>query len=229
MDVRGQLADYYSARAAEYERIYAKPERQADLTRLRQVIASYFRGRRVLEIAAGTGYWTAAMAPSAASVLATDINTSVLDVARAKRMVDGDVRFQLADAFDLAGVAGAFDACLAGFWWSHVARARIPRFLESLHRRLGPGASVLFLDNRYVEGSSTPIARTDAEGNTYQRRLLENGTAHEVLKNFPEPGELREQIGAAGGRAVEVTELTYYWYAAYEVAGATATVDAATT
>ena len=33
-----KLADYYAQRAAEYERIYAKPERQADLAALRDRI-----------------------------------------------------------------------------------------------------------------------------------------------------------------------------------------------
>ena len=38
------LADYYARRAAEYERIYAKPERQADLAALRSRIAGLFAG-----------------------------------------------------------------------------------------------------------------------------------------------------------------------------------------
>ncbi len=41
------------------------------------------------------------------------------------------------------------------------------------------------LDNKYVTGSSTPISRTDAHGNTYQNRPLKDGSTHEVLKNFP--------------------------------------------
>jgi demethylmenaquinone methyltransferase/2-methoxy-6-polyprenyl-1,4-benzoquinol methylase len=217
MDDRQQLATYYSARATEYERIYAKPERQADLATLKQRVASYFEDRTVLEIAAGTGYWTAIIAPRAASVLATDLSAAVLDVARAKSIPAANLRFQIADAFELDRVPGRFDACFAGFWWSHLTRAQIPSFLDGLHRRLEPGARVLILDNRYVEGSSTPIARTDAHGNTYQRRTLDDGTTHEVLKNFPSPAELREQLRAAGGHGVEVTELPYYWYATYEV------------
>lgn len=51
-----QLAGYYAARAAEYERIYDKPERQAELQRLRALIPAYLAGRSVLEIACGTGY-----------------------------------------------------------------------------------------------------------------------------------------------------------------------------
>ncbi|MDB5865909.1 MAG: hypothetical protein JWO70_3715, partial [Betaproteobacteria bacterium] len=46
-----QLSAYYAARAGEYERVYDKPERQADLARLRDLIPGYFVDRRVLEIA----------------------------------------------------------------------------------------------------------------------------------------------------------------------------------
>ncbi len=65
-----ELCGYYAARAAEYERIYDKSERQADLARLRHLIPSYFVGRSVLEIACGTGYWTQFIAPAARKVTA---------------------------------------------------------------------------------------------------------------------------------------------------------------
>ena len=48
----------------------------------------------------------------------------------------------------------------------------------------------MFLDNNYVEGSSTPIARRDSDGNTFQKRTLEDGAEFEVLKNFPTGTEL---------------------------------------
>jgi uncharacterized protein YbcI len=44
----GELIDYYQRRAREYEAIYAKPERQADLAVLRQEVAERLTGRRVL-------------------------------------------------------------------------------------------------------------------------------------------------------------------------------------
>ena len=59
------LLTYYAARAAEYENVYAKPERQSDLARLRETVPAYFVGRRVLEVACGTGYWTRLIAPHA--------------------------------------------------------------------------------------------------------------------------------------------------------------------
>ncbi len=214
------MAGYYAARAAEYEAIYAKPERQEDLARLRDLVPEYFRGRRVLEIACGTGHWTALVAPVAASVLATDVAPAVLEVARAKPLPPGRVEFRQADAYALGDVPGRFDAALAGFWWSHVGREDLPRFLAGLHGRLEPGARVLFLDNRFVAGSSTPIARRDGAGNTYQLRRLADGSDHEVLKNFPTADEVRRAAAAAGARRVDVLELPYYWVATYDVSGA---------
>ena len=66
------------------------------------------------------------------------------------------------------------------------------------------------LDNRYVPGSSTPVSHTDAQGNTYQRRRLEDGSEHSVLKNFPTPAQLRQAFAGLADE-VDVLELPYYW------------------
>ena len=213
---RDGLVDYYSRRAGEYERIYRKPERQQDLRALREVLAELLRNRDVLEVACGTGYWTGAIAPVAASVLATDASAEVLEIARRKKFPTGRVAFQTADAYRLDQLPGMFDAALAGFWWSHVPSRRRPEFLDGLARRLPPGARVVMMDNRYVEGSSTPIAERDAEGDTYQLRRLDDGSEHRVLKNFTEPAELLELPGRAAAR-VTLTLLRYFWCLAYDL------------
>lgn len=211
-----ELVDYYRQRAQEYERIYEKPERQADLAALRDLVAREMTGHQVLEIACGTGYWTQVCADRAGSLLAVDLAEETLEIARAKEYPFGKVRFGRADAYRLEEVPGTFTAGLACFWWSHIPRERIPTFLEGWHGRLGPGARVLLLDNRFVEGSSTPLSRTDTQGNTYQRRRLADGTEHEVLKNFPSPEEL---LAAVQGRAREpqLTEFPYYWCLSYKI------------
>jgi SAM-dependent methyltransferase len=211
------IVDYYSARAEEYEQVYAKPERQEDIRRLTDVIPEYFAGRHVLEIACGTGYWTRRVAPRAASVTACDLSPDVLALASARQAETPLVHFMRADAFVLDGIAGTFDAAFAGFWISHVHRQDVQRFLAGLHRRLASGSIVLLTDNRYVEGSNWPVTRTDVDGNTYQRRRLLDGTEYEVLKNFPSPAEVRNAIEESGGTKLAVRELTYYWYATYEV------------
>src|SRR5262245_32114325 len=193
MNAETAMVDYYARRAKEYERIYQKPERQADLTRLRDFLEGAFVGLDVLEIACGTGYWTAVIARTAASVLATDINDEVLAMARTKSTTQATVTFQRADAYALPDFPRKFPAGLAAFWWSHVPKASRSAFLQGFHRRLLPGARVIMIDNIYVEGSSSAVIRTDADGNTYQLRQLEDGSSHEVIKKFPE-------INRAAGR-----------------------------
>jgi ubiquinone/menaquinone biosynthesis C-methylase UbiE len=208
-----ELLDYYQRRASEYEAIYAKPERQADLAVLRHEVAERLAGRRVLEVACGTGYWTV-VASTARSIVATDAAEEPMRIARAKDYGAADVRFEFADAYALDERLGRFDGALAFFWWSHIPLLRIGDFLRSLHRRLEPGARVLFMDNTYVEGNSTPISERDAEGNTYQLRPLADGTQNRVLKNFPTQAQLRGHL-APHARTFEYRALQYYWLVDY--------------
>jgi SAM-dependent methyltransferase len=213
-----ELAAYYAARAAEYERIYDKPERQADLAKLRAMIPRYFAGRRVFEIACGTGYWTQHIAEAAQSVTATDINAETLAIAKSKRYPPGRVTFEIADVWRLPPSYRDYTGAFAGFWWSHVRRAERGAFFDALHRALAPGAVVVLLDNRYLEGSSTPISHVDEAGDAYQRRRLDDGSEHVVLKNFPTRAELLADLAESGASA-EYIELDYYWVLKYEVAG----------
>jgi demethylmenaquinone methyltransferase/2-methoxy-6-polyprenyl-1,4-benzoquinol methylase len=217
LHAESSLRQYYAARAREYERIYDKPERQADLRRLEHVIPGYFVGRDVLEIACGTGYWTQFIAPVARRTTAIDINPETLEIARSKPIPADRARFELADIYDLPPAYRNFSGAFAGFWWSHVPRAGRRAFMDALHSTLDTRAIVVALDNRYVDGSSTPISHTDADGNSYQRRRLADGSEHVVLKNFPTNAELVTEIGS-NGTAIEYLELEYYWLVKYELA-----------
>lgn len=210
------MIGYYAKRAREYEYIYNKPERQGDLRRLENQIAGEFKGLDVLEVACGTGYWTQFASNSAASILAADYNEEVLEIARSKDYRECPVEFLKSDAYELAEVEGLFPAGLTAFWWSHVLRADLPRFLRAFHSKLKNGAHVVVMDNRYVKGSSTPISRTDAGGNTYQERVLIDGSRHEVLKNFPGQSDFAAALDGFGEGLV-FEELPYYWIARYKV------------
>ena len=209
------MIDYYSKRSHEYERIYHKPERQADLALLRAHLRALLAGRRVIEVACGTGYWTAAIADAAASIIATDASEEVLEIARLKGVDPSRVSFRLGDAWRVNEQAGDFDAGLAAFWYSHVPREQLPAFLAGFGAALKPGARVVFADNRFVTGSSTPISRSDNDGNTYQLRRLDDGSTYEVLKNFPTRAELIT-LAEQHGRGVEVVEWEYFWCLSYE-------------
>src|SRR5262245_26192914 len=95
------LQSYYARRAAKYEEVYLKPERQTDLARLRRDIPPLFAGERVLEIACGTGYWTTLIAAKSHSVVGVDCAEETLVIARNKGFERANVRFEQADAYVL--------------------------------------------------------------------------------------------------------------------------------
>ena len=211
------MAQYYAQRAAIYERVYHKPERQRDLRAMEAWLPTQFKDRRVLEIACGTGWWTPHGAHDAASWLATDLNPETMAIAKAKTMPPV-VRFATVDAYTLQGLGDErFDAAFAGFWWSHVPLARLRAWLALLQGRLEPGAVIVMLDNLYSDDSSTPISRRDGDGNTYQLRSLDDGSVHEVLKNFPSRDEALAAI-APSARDAQWTEHRYYWTLRYALA-----------
>jgi SAM-dependent methyltransferase len=206
------LGDYYRERAAEYDAVYAKPERQQDQARLRELLPGLVAGQRVLEVAAGTGYWTQYLATTAAAITATDLNAETLAIAAQRDYGPAEVSLRVADAFRLDRLPGEFDVVFCGFWWSHVARADVQRFLTGLRDRVGPGTRLILLDNRYVPGSNHPITRTGPDGDTYQQRELADGRQYEVLKNFPSRAQLAADLdGVATG--LDWTELEYFWLA----------------
>ena len=210
------LVNYYARRANEYERIYQKPERQADLAALKKLCAQSLAGHHVLEIACGTGYWTQPVSQTAKSIVATDINDEVLQIARTKEY-SCEGAFQRADAFNLESLAiNNPTAGMAMHWWSHLRKSEIHKFLDGYHRVFPPGALLVFMDNRFVAGSSTPISRTDGEGNTYQLRCLQDGTEHEVLKNFPSKTEIKS-ILSSSATEIRWMELPYYWFLIYRL------------
>ena len=80
---------------------------------------------------------------------------------------------------------------------------------------LAAGSRVIILDNRYVEGSNSPVTRTDDAGNKYQQRRLPDGTQFEIIKNFPTPADLLTAVEPFGTHC-NVTEFEYYWMLTYE-------------
>lgn len=207
------IVAYYRDRAAEYEKIYDKPARQRDLARLTSILQDIFRDNHLLEIACGTGYWTERIAPTATSILATDINQAVLDIAAGKNYPMGNVAFRCDDIFQ-STVEQLFDGLFGGFIWSHIPLEQLDEFLAQAAQRVRPGGVLVLADNRFVPGSSTPIDQADPGGNTYQTRRLEDGSEHLVLKNFPARVFVADKLKQmAGTKQVDVVEMEYFWLA----------------
>ena len=211
-----EMTAYYTRRAAEYERIYFSPRWQDDLARLHPHVTELFAGRRVFEVACGTGYWTHVAAERARAVHATDLNDDTLAIARAKTYA-APVSFERRDAYAPAAGPARFDAGLAGLWLSHVDLARMGQFLRAFHSHLVPGARVLMFDERATEERPNPPAsRVDATGNRYEKRRLQDGERFEIIKNLFDRTHLEPLIGPHAA-SLSYRELQYFWLLEYEV------------
>ncbi|MFC5472534.1 class I SAM-dependent methyltransferase [Paraherbaspirillum soli] len=207
--IKNEMVAYYAKRAANYEAIYQRPERQDELLMLQVRVQELLENHDVLELACGTGFWTEQIAASAKSVLALDINPEMIALAQAKNLPSDKVRFALGDASQLQ-VEQKFSACFLGFWWSHVGRQEQVRFLAQLREKLGPDTLLVMVDNSYVDDGRKPIASTDADGNTYQILTAPDGERYEIMKNFPTDSALRKKLAPAT-RELRILRLEYYW------------------
>ena len=211
-----EMHAYYASRAPYYDAVYLKPEREKDIAFLTDHLPAVFAGRKVLEVACGTGYWTQHIARTAARLVATDTGPEPLAFARLRPNAER-VTFRLEDAYRLPADLGMFDAAFAGLWFSHVPIESRLDFVRSLHARLEPRAKVVFIDNSEVQCREWPIVETDSHGNTYQRRELRDGSVHRVLKNFPGEAELAQLLSPFAS-ALSFRELENFWLLEYEVA-----------
>lgn len=208
--MKNNLIKYYQKRAKEYDLVYQKPERQVDLKILKKYLQRAFKYKYIKEIACGTGYWTRIIAETAKFIYATDINAEVLAIAKENSPEYPNYLFVQLDLWSFIHKEETLDGIFGGFIWSHILKADLPRFLNLMKRFILKEGSLIFIDNKYVEGSSTPIARTDENGNTFQIRKLQNGAEYEVLKNFPAEEEIAKLITDLSLK-MEWIELDYYW------------------
>jgi 2-polyprenyl-3-methyl-5-hydroxy-6-metoxy-1,4-benzoquinol methylase len=212
--MNSDIVSYYKDRAKEYEKIYSKPERQSDLLLAGQILLDIFADKNVFEIACGTGYWTQKISVTAKTILATDINDTVIEIAKYKNYSPAKVDFHTADIFDLTNT-NKNESLFGGFIWSHIKLQDLNNFIDAVNNLVQSGGTIVFMDNKYVEGSNLPVTDKDNSGNTYQTRTLENGSTHKVLKNFPTETFIQQLLT---DRAADINfiNLQYYWILTYK-------------
>jgi len=212
MDADRELLDeqiaYYRARASEYDRT-STPEDDpfaADADRVRDALRAFAPRGRVLEIAAGTGQWTAILAEYADELIAADASPEMLELNAAK-VGDPSVRYLVADAFALEATHD-FDVVFFGFFLSHVPHGRFEAFWSVVAGLLGPGGHVFLVD----EGRHF-LWREDwiDENAGIVRRPLTNGQMHRAVKVLWRPDELQERLRLLGWDASVRSEGPFYW------------------
>ena len=204
------VARYYASSTQAADAALSRAERANDLARVRERLVQLVRGQTVLELACGTGYWTEVIAEAADQVLATDILDEMIARAQRRRYPEGKVAFRRVDGLDLPDDLGTFSCVFIGFWWSHLKRDEQDALLAQLRARLGRDVTLILLDDVYVEGSSTTVARTDAQGNTYEIVAAPDGERFELPKSYPADSALRKRLGG-DVREIRIERLTYYW------------------
>ncbi|HRH56346.1 MAG TPA: class I SAM-dependent methyltransferase [Chitinophagales bacterium] len=209
--MNSDIKTYYNQRAKEYEKVYHNPDEQDDLKTAVDYFQHLFLDKTVLEIACGTGYWTERIAKTATSVFATDINKSVVEIAL-RRQTKNNVRFNVADMYHL-NTDMKYQGIFGGFIWSHILLQDLDRFLLKLKDLLTEDEILVFIDSNPVDDTihdKKRVSHTDEHGNTYQTRMLEDGTSHLVLKNFPTKEFLLNKLSVIA-TDINYIQLEYYW------------------
>lgn len=215
MNFKKTLKEYYSKRALEYDVVYKRPDktRIKEQKFLAEYITSTFKDKFVLELACGTGFWTRDILKSAKKVLATDYSKNMLEIASKSLSENSNIIFLQADAYNPPVSFPKFNGAIANFWFSHVPKNKIKKFLMTLHSRLDKNSVVLFADDIYVEGVGGELISKKNQ-NTFKRRVLISGEQFDILKNYYTKDQL-EKLFSKYSKHLEVVYLTNFWIVKY--------------
>lgn len=218
MNLKTTLKEYYSKRAKEYDSIYKRPDkiRLKEQKLLADYIASTFKGKYVLELACGTGYWTKYLLKSAKKILATDYSKEMLEVASNHLSKNSKITLLQADAYNPSTSYPKFNGAMANFWFSHIPKKRINKFLEALHSRLSKNSVVLIADGVYIEGLGGDLVVKKGSKDTYKRRQLKSGENFDILKNYYTKEELGD-IFSKYSKEIEIKYLSNFWVVKYQI------------
>jgi ubiquinone/menaquinone biosynthesis C-methylase UbiE len=207
-DLLDEQIAYYRARAAEYDRTAAIDDDPfaSDTARVRAALDAFAPRGRVLELAAGTGQWTAELARHADELTAVDASPEMLE-RNASKVADPRVRYVVADVFDMSPDT-AWDVVFFGFFLSHVPPSRFATFWNTARDLLAVGGRVFFVDEgRHDRWSEEWID----ESTGVVRRTLDDGSVHRAVKVIWEPSQLRARLEALGWGASITASGPFYW------------------
>jgi ubiquinone/menaquinone biosynthesis C-methylase UbiE len=208
--VLAEQRSYYGARAGEYEDWWFRRGRythgaEADarwfteVAALEEALEEFVPRGTVLELACGTGLWTARLAPHAERLTAVDASPDVLALARAKVPAE-HVEFVAADLFAWEPDQ-RFDVLFFSFWLSHVPTEMIGEFLAKVRRALAPGGRMFLIDSVRSPRASARDHDLGAPGAQLARRRLADGREYTIVKHWFEAAALSEMLSSLGWHA----------------------------
>jgi SAM-dependent methyltransferase len=215
--IEEQIA-YYRARAPEYDDWWERrheydfgPEFEVRWTRevadVHAALDAFGPTGDVLELAAGTGIFTARLLGRADRVTAVDASPEALAINTARNGTDR-VEPVVADLFAWEPPR-RFDHVCFTFWISHVPVTRWAAFWAMVDRALHPGGRVWFCDNARTDHAAAhgpariagwgDAARPD--GVESSERILRDGRQFTIVKRYWSPPELEADLAALGWSA----------------------------
>jgi SAM-dependent methyltransferase len=211
-EVDQAMVDYYEARAPEYDDWYLRRGRyargaihdaawNAELDAAGRWLDALPWGGEIVDLAAGTGWWSPLLA-SRGELSLYDASPTALDRAR-ERLVAHDLRAHLHVRDAWAEPDRQVDGLFMGFWLSHVPSARLAAFLALGRRWLKPGGQIAFVDSLADPASGASDHAEPAHGRAVRR--LDDGREFTIVKVFYAPDELAEALMMAGFEGVEIT------------------------
>jgi SAM-dependent methyltransferase len=203
--IQQQMA-YYRARASEYDQWFLRegrydrgPENRrewfAEIAQLERAVDENIHGGDVLELACGTGLWTARLTQNNPRIVAVDASPEVVSINR-QRVGPANVEYHVANIFEWRP-AETFDTVFFSFWLSHVPPQRFDEFWLLVKSALKPGGTAFFIDS-LLEQSSAPRDHAPLSTSGIVRRKLNDGREFDIVKIFYEPVELEHNLFAAG-------------------------------
>jgi demethylmenaquinone methyltransferase/2-methoxy-6-polyprenyl-1,4-benzoquinol methylase len=220
-DTLQEMKTYYRERAREYDEWFYRQGRYAhspeanerwfaEADEMFTALDTLNLEGDVLELAPGTGIWTERLVRKASTVTVVDASPEMLEINRAK-VGSERVTYLLADLFSWQPER-TYDGVLFGFWISHVPLERLDAFLSSVAAMLRPGGKVFFADGQREPGSTASNHQLPAQDSQVMTRILNDGRAFEIVKNFYDPVELAARCSRAGLDVAVRETATYFLY-----------------
>ena len=211
-DIGRAMIDYYTARAPEYDDWYLRHGRyergpihdaawNAELDGAGTWLDRLPMSGRIVELAAGTGWWSPLLA-SKGELWLYDAADAPLERAR-ERLLAHRLRAHIHVRDAWAPPEGApADALFIGFWLSHVARDRTAEFLELARRWLRPGGRLAIIDS--LPDPHSGAADHPAPAGDLVVRRLDDGREFTILKVHRSPDEIAAALAAVGLADIQV-------------------------
>jgi demethylmenaquinone methyltransferase/2-methoxy-6-polyprenyl-1,4-benzoquinol methylase len=189
----------------------------SEIAAITSQMSTLTRGAMVLEVAAGSGTWTAHLARYATQLVAFDTSPSALDLNRGSLPSElrRKVLFMRADALRMPFRADSFDLAAINLWLTHVPLQFAVPFMKAIIELVHPKGVVSIMDS-HLSASGGQLMLVDAEGGAKeyaQARRLPDGNAHEVVEVHYSQEALARLLARCGYEIESYWSGQWYWTA----------------